>query len=109
MNNPQKDDKLKEIIRELAAEFFSRESNRTSLITVTGVEVYDRGGRARILLSVLPEKAEQAALDFAHRQLGALRDYVMEKSRIGRVPFFEVVLDVGEKNRQRIDEIGRKI
>ena len=32
----QKDDKIKEIIRELAAQFFSRESNRTSMITVTG-------------------------------------------------------------------------
>lgn len=105
----QKDDKLKEMIRELAAEYFSRESNRLSLITITDVEVFNRGGKARILMTVLPESAEQSALDFAHRQLTEFRQYVMDKSRIGRIPFFEVALDVGEKNRQKIDELSKKL
>ncbi len=105
----QKDDKLKEIIRELAAEYFSREANRLSLITITDVEVFNRGGKARILMTVLPESAEQSALDFAHRQLTEFRQYVMDKSRIGRIPFFEVALDVGEKNRQKIDELSKKL
>ncbi len=97
------------MIRELAAEFFSRESNRTSLITVTGVEILNRGSKARILITVLPENQETAALDFAHRQLSEFKQHVMEHSRIGHVPFFEVTLDVGEKNRQRIDEIEKTI
>ena len=97
------------MIRELAAEFFSRESNRTSLITVTGVEILNRGSKARILLTVLPENQENAALDFAHRQLTDFKQHVMQHSRIGHVPFFEVALDVGEKNRQRIDEIEKTI
>lgn len=105
----QKDDKLKEMIRELAAEYFSRESNRQSLITVTGVEIFSRGGKARILMTVLPESAESAAIEFAHRQLTDFRQYVMEKSRIGRIPFFEVAIDVGEKNRQKIDEIEKTL
>jgi ribosome-binding factor A len=105
----QKDDKLKEMIRELAAEYFSRESNRLSLITITDVEVFNRGGKARILMTVLPESAEQSALDFAHRQLTEFRQYVMDKSRIGRIPFFEVALDVGEKNRQKIDELSKTL
>jgi ribosome-binding factor A len=105
----QKDHKLQEIIRELAAEFFSRESNRTSLITVTGVEILNRGSKARILMTVLPENQENAAIDFAHRQLSAFKQHVMEHSRIGHVPFFEVAIDTGEKNRQRIDEIEKTI
>lgn len=105
----QKDDKLKELIRELAAEYFSRESNRLSLITITDVEIFNRGGKARILMTVLPETAEQSALEFAHRQLTEFRQYVMDKSRIGRIPFFEVAIDVGEKNRQRIDELSKKL
>ncbi len=105
----QKNDKLKELIRELAAEYFSRESNRLSLITITDVEIFNRGGKARILMTVLPETAEQSALDFAHRQLTEFRQYVMDKSRIGRIPFFEVALDVGEKNRQKIDELSKKL
>lgn len=105
----QKEDKLKELIRELAAEYFSRESNRQSLITITDVEIFSRGGKARILMTVLPETAEAGALEFAHRQLTDFRQYVMDKSRIGRIPFFEVAIDIGEKNRQKIDELSKKL
>jgi ribosome-binding factor A len=105
----QKDFKLKEIIRELAAEYFSRESNRQSLITITDVEVYNRGGTARILMTVLPESAETAALEFARRQLTEFRQHVTQHSRIGRVPFFDIAIDVGEKNRQRIDEVSKTL
>lgn len=101
----QKDLKLKEVIRELAAEFFSRESNRTSLITITDVEILNKGGKARILMTVLPVHQEAAVIDFAHRQLTDFKKYVQDRSRIGHVPFFEVAIDVGEKNRQRIEEI----
>lgn len=102
----QKDEKIREILRELAAEYFSRESNRQSLITVTGVEVTGKGSKATILLSVLPVSAEEAALDFAHRQLTDLREYVEEHSRISRVPFLAVAIDKGEKNRQMIDGLS---
>lgn len=101
----QKDQKLKEMIRELAAQFFSRTSNRLSMITVTDVEILSHGGKARILMTVLPESMEESAIEFAHRQLSDFREYVKENSRIGRIPFFEVKIDTGEKNRQRIDEI----
>lgn len=106
--NP-KDQKVKEILRELAADFFSRESNRLSLITITDVELMSRGGRAIILMTVLPESMEQDAVEFAHRRLSDFREYVKAKSRIARIPFFEVRIDSGEKNRQRIDEIGKTI
>ena len=105
----QKDQKLKEIIRELAATFFSRESNRQTMITVTDVELLSHGGRAVILMTVMPEDKEDIAIGFAHRQLSDFREYVKENSRISRIPFFEVKLDYGEKNRQRLDEIGKKL
>jgi ribosome-binding factor A len=105
----QKDEKLKEIIRELAAMFFSRESNRQTMITVTGVELLSRGGKAVILMTVLPEEEEAAAIGFARRRLSDFREYVKENSRIARIPFFEVRSDYGEKNRQRLDEISKKL
>ena len=105
----QKDERLKEIIRELAAQYFSRESNRQSMITITDVEIQSRGGRAVILMTVLPEKEEETALGFAHRQLSDFREFVQNNSRIARVPFFDVKIDIGEKNRRRIDEIGKNI
>jgi ribosome-binding factor A len=105
----QKEDKIREILRELAAAYFSRESNRTSLITITDVELLSRGGRANILMTVIPEDQEAAAIDFAHRQLSGFKEYVQENSRIARIPFFEVRIDKGEKNRQRLDEIAKKL
>jgi len=105
----QKDNKLKEMLQKLAAEFFSRTSNRLSLITITNVEILSHGGKAIILMTVLPESMEKKALEFAHRQLSQFRDFIKEKSRIGRIPFFEVKIDTGEKNRQRIDEMTKSI
>jgi ribosome-binding factor A len=101
-----KHDKLAEMLRELAAEYFSKESNRQSLITITAVEVMSRGGRATIRITVLPEDQEMLALEFMRRKLSDFREYVTSNSRIGRVPFFDVDIDVGEKNRRRIDEIS---
>lgn len=105
----QKEDKIKEIIRELAAQFFSRESNRTSMITITGVDLVSRGGKAIINMTVLPESEEEAALGFAHRQLTDFKEFVQNNSHIARIPFFEVAIDRGEKNRQRLDEIVKKL
>ncbi len=105
----QKDQKLKEILRELSAQFFSRTSNRQSLITVTDVEILSRGGRANILITVLPEEMEEKAVEFANRQLTDFRNFVQENSRIARIPYFEVKIDIGEKNRQRIEEIEKAL
>ncbi|MDE2037893.1 MAG: ribosome-binding factor A [Patescibacteria group bacterium] len=103
----QKSLKLKELLRGLAADFFSKESNRTSLITVTGVDLKSRNGRATVLFTVMPEDQEAAALDFMKRRLGDFREYVGEHARMMRVPFFDAELDKGEKNRQRLDEIEK--
>ena len=105
----QKDQKLKEILRELSAQFFSRTSNRQSMITVTDVEILSRGGRANILITVLPENMEEKAVEFANRQLTDFRNFVQENSRIACIPYFEVKIDIGEKNRQRIEEIEKAL
>jgi ribosome-binding factor A len=101
-----KESKLKETIKELAAEYFSRESNRTSLITITNVELMSRNTRATILFTVLPQTQEPAALGFMHRQLSDFREYVNEHARMMRVPYFDVAVDEGEKNRQKIEDIS---
>jgi ribosome-binding factor A len=105
--NIQKDEKIKEVIREVVSDFLARESNRTSLITVTGIELGARGSRATMLITVMPEHQEAAAIDFITRRLSDIREYLGEHVRMMRVPFLDVRIDVGEKNRQRIDEIER--
>lgn len=105
----QKNNKIKEIIRELAANFFSKTSNRQSMITVTDISLNNKSNKAEILITVLPETMTEKALNFAHRQLSEFREYVKENSRLARIPYFEVKLDIGEKNRQRIEDISNNI
>jgi ribosome-binding factor A len=103
----KKDGRLKKIVRELATEFVERESNRQSLVTVTDIRLADKGKRALILLSVFPETAERAVIDFLKRRRGSFREFVVAESALGRIPFFDFSIDLGEKNRQKIDRMSR--
>jgi ribosome-binding factor A len=115
INNPEintmadqiKDGRLKDLIHTMASEFIQRESNGTSLITVTDVAVADNGARALIFFTVLPIDKQKAAYDFLKRARTDFRNHVMSKTRMRRIPFFDFEIDTGEKNRQKIDEISR--
>ena len=94
-----KDEKLKDQIKKWAAEFLQRESSGASLITVTDVKLGREAKEATVLFTVLPESKQEAALEFARRQLGEFRDYMIEKVKTGRMPFFHFDIDQGEKHR----------
>ena len=98
-------EKIANHIRELAAIFIEREAGVTSMITVTRVELSPDNKKALILISVLPQEKEKAAYGFIKRNLGELRKYVTKGLRVNPVPFLDVAIDEGEKNRQKIDEL----
>ncbi len=100
-----KDEKIEHIIKQLASEFLSRESNRQSLVTVTDVIFGYRSKSAKILISVMPDHKAEAALDFAQRKRGELREYLKEKSKLSIIRFLSIELDIGEKNRQNVDKL----
>ncbi len=100
-----KDEKLKDQIQKWAADFLQRESSGASLITVTDVKLSREAKEATILFTVLPEDKQDVALEFARRQLGDFREFMNKKVKTGRMPFFHFDIDLGEKHRQRIDEI----
>ncbi len=104
-----RDQKLKDVIREAAAEFLQRESNYTSILTVTDVSLSDRGNQSIIFFTVLPEDKEKAALDFVKRKRAEFREFFKNKARMRALPFFDFEIDRGEKNRQKIDEIARNV
>lgn len=103
--NPHKDARTEEMVRELAMKFVSAESNRTSLITVTRVELYNRGKNATIYFTVLPEDRELTVLDFIRRKRPEFREYIKEHARLPIIPFVEFEIDFGEKNRQNVDRL----
>ena len=98
-----KEERMQQIIKELASEFLSKESNRQSLVTVTNVIFSTRSKQATIMISVLPDHKATAALDFARRKRAEMRAFIKQKSRLSILPFLDVELDFGEKNRQRVD------
>lgn len=105
-SSTQRQVRVAELLRELAATFLARESNRTSLITVTYCDVAPNMRRATIFFTVLPVEKEKDAAAFVTRQLGAFREYAMKKTRMKMLPFFDAKIDSGEKMRQKIDELG---
>src|SRR3989344_5760779 len=98
-------ERVANLIRELAAEFLGRENNRDALITVTGANVSPDLRRATVLITVLPESKENAALGFAKRKRSKVRDILKKNMKTKVVPFLDFAIDQGEKNRQKIDEL----
>jgi len=95
-------------IKELGAQFLGRENNRTSLITVTSATVSPDLKRATIFITVLPEDKEHDALEFAKRKRGELREFLKKNMQTKMIPFIDIAIDLGEKNRQKIDELLRE-
>lgn len=100
-------EKYIEALRTAAAEFLAREANRNSLITVTRVDMSEDGKRAVIYITVFPETAEQTALAFANRNRGELGQFLLKRTKGMRIPKFEFEIDLGDKNRRRIDELSQ--
>ncbi len=98
-------EKVANFIKELSAQFLGRENNGTSLITVTSATVSPDLKRATVFITVLPDKKEKEALEFAKRKRGELREFLKTKLEIKTIPFLEIGIDLGEKNRQKIDEL----
>lgn len=103
-----RDERLASVIAEIAAEYLARESNRTSLLTVTRAEVLNKGKRAIVYFTVLPDSEEKPALEFLTRRRKDFRMYLNDKKVVGFAPSIDFQIDLGEKNRQRIDELSNE-
>lgn len=99
--------KVANFLKELSAQFLERESNGTSLITVTSCTVSPDLKKGTIFITVLPDEKEHDALDFAKRKRGELRDHIKKNMKTKFIPFIDIEIDKGEKNRQKIDELLR--
>jgi len=104
----RRNEKVANQIKELAAQFLERENNRTSLLTVTSCAVSPDLKRATIFVTIFPTFKEKSALGFVKRKRGELREFLKKNLPIKIIPFLDIVLDQGEKNRQKIDELLRE-
>lgn len=97
--------KMRSIIMELAGSFIEAESNRTSLITVTDCRVSEKMREATVFFTVFPEEKEQVVMEFLRRKGRDFQKYVRGNARMRNAPFVTFELDMGEKHRQKIDEL----
>lgn len=102
-----KHDRMRQILQDVAAQFIANEAGPQSLITVTGAALSDDGSRGEIFMTVFPDSAEAAALQFANRNRKEFGDFFQSRVRGMRVPRIKFVIDKGEKNRQRLDELSQ--
>lgn len=109
-NKPKSERQLKveQEILGITQDFFQRESSGASMITVTRVEISRDMRHGTVFITVFPENKEEAAINFAKRMRSDLRHKVMKRLPVKVIPFFEVEIDYGEKNRLHIDELMRK-
>ena len=105
MASPRQE-RMRPLLREIAANFFLREALPRSLITVTDATISPDFKRATIYITTLPTSEEERALDFARRKRSDLREYLGTHAKLGTLPILEIKLDEGERNRQKIDELA---
>jgi ribosome-binding factor A len=96
-----------ETVAHRAADYFARESNRQSLVTVTRADVSPDLKNVTIFISVMPANAEQDVLHFARRNRTDFREYLKKHAPLKFMPNVDFELDYGEKNRQRVDDLTR--
>jgi ribosome-binding factor A len=100
-----RDERMKEILRDLAARFLLVNGNNSSLLTVTDVSLTRDGKYATIFFTVFPIEFEKTALEFAKRKRSEFKEFIKENSKLGRIPQMDFQIDEGEKNRQKIDTL----
>lgn len=101
-----KREKISEIIHRLAAQFILEEGSKSSLLTITRVELSPTGKEAKIFFTTLPEDQEETALKFLERKTSEFQRYMRDESRIGIIPHITFKIDFGERNRQRLDSLS---
>ncbi len=107
--DPNRDKKIEEVIKKCATRFMLEETSNASLLTVTRVEVTPKFEQATIYFTVFPENKEKTALEFLKRKRSEFKEILKNETRLGRIPFVDFEIDIGEKNRQNIERIGNSI
>jgi len=101
--------RVESLIREIVAKFIQQEANTDPLITVTRTSTAPDYRRVTIFFTTIPDGKEEAALAFLKRSGGEIRGYIKKKSNLKIIPFIEFSVDYGERHRQHIDDISRKL
>ena len=99
--------KLNKEMRKAFSEFIERESNKESLVTVTRCDTSPDLANVIVHVSVLPVHLEEKVIAFLNRRQVDARSYMKKRVVCRRIPKVTFMIDLGEKNRQHIDQLLR--
>lgn len=99
-------EKINSLIRNLAAEFLSRELDRKTLVSVTKIETSSDLKNAVVFIIVFPEKEEEKILEKIRP--GEFRNFVKENMKTKFLPAFEFRIDESLKKERKMDELINK-
>lgn len=105
--NFDRHDRAISLIKEVVAEYISKEANTNPMITVTNANISPDYKRVTIFFTTLPDGRESDALIFLQRNAKEIRHTLMQKTRLKNIPHLDFSVDYGERHRQDIDEIVR--
>ncbi len=96
------------LLLRFAAGYIARTANRNILITPTHATISKDRTQATVYVSVFPNTARDAAIAFLRRHQHDFFEYLKKESRFSHIPNVHFIFDVGEENRQHLDEITRQ-
>lgn len=96
-------------LQEIISSFLNKEAGTQSIITVTRCAINRDLRKVVVFLSVFPENFEAEALSFAQRRRRELRSLIAKELPMKNIPLVEFEIDIGEKNRQEIDQLLDKL
>lgn len=97
-----------EILKQAIGELIEQESNKTSMISITQVLLSSDAKYATVYVSIFPTSSEDSALNFLKRLRPEMKSRAKKVLKSNLIPFIDVTIDQGEKNRQKIEELIRK-
>lgn len=102
----RRQEKINSLIKELVNEFILREIKlKNTLITITRAEISSDIKSLKIFITVYPESGEKTALKELARNLSEWQKFLASKFRARFLPRSEFLIDQGEKNRQKVEEL----
>lgn len=102
-------DRARAVLTEHIARFIQEEANVNPLITVTNLTVSSNYHDATVFITTIPDSGEADALVFLTRKGTELREYLKKHARLKFIPHIHFAVDHGERHRQHIDEVARRI
>jgi len=109
MNDSRRQHKVSEEIAHQGGEFIARYvKGGGALITVTRASIAPDLKKVTVFVTVIPASREEESLKNLKRLRTDFHDHLKEKTVLRNVPTVDFEIDIGEQNRQRIDELTRK-